>query len=59
MQPKYNKQLVPLAKQLRKEMTKEEDTFGMIFCESIPCAFPDRRFWGSILQIFTALKQSL
>ena len=39
MQPKYNKQLVPLAKQLRKEMTREERHLGYDFLRSYPVRF--------------------
>ena len=36
MQPKHNKQLVPLAKQLRKEMTKEERHLWYDFLQDYP-----------------------
>ena len=39
MQPKHNKQLVPLAKQLRKEMTKEERHLWYDFLRSYPVRF--------------------
>ena len=39
MQSKYNKQLVPLAKQLRKEMTKEERHLWYDFLRSYPVRF--------------------
>ena len=59
MQRKHNKDIVPTAKMLRKNMTKEEKHFGMIFCASIPFAFLVKRFSEGILQIFTAQRQSL
>ena len=43
MQPKHDKQLVPLAKQLRKEMTKEERHLWYGFLRSYPVRFPDKR----------------
>lgn len=36
MQSKYNKQLVPFAKQLRKEMTKEERHLWYDFLKQLP-----------------------
>ena len=56
MQSKYNKQLVPLAKQLRREMTKEERIYGMIFCVPIPSVSPGKRYWVNTLPIFIARK---
>ena len=58
MQYKHNKQLVPLAKQLRKEMTKENAIFGMIICERTLYAFPDKRSLKNILLTFTVRKQN-
>ena len=43
MQSKYNKQLVPLAKPLRKEMTREERHLWYDFLRSYPVRFPDKR----------------
>ena len=39
MKSKYNKQLVPLAKQLRKEMTKEERHLWYDFLRDYPTRF--------------------
>ena len=39
MQPKHNKQLVPLAKQLRKGMTKEERHLWYDFLKMYPVRF--------------------
>ena len=43
MQSKNNKQLVPLAKQMRKERTKEERHLRYVFLQSYPVRFPDNR----------------
>lgn len=56
MQSKHNKQLVPLAKQLRKEMTKEERHLWYDFCAIILSVFQDKRYLGDISRIFTAQK---
>ena len=47
MQSKHNKQLVPFAKQLRKEMTKEERICGMIFYVPILSVSHDKKFLGN------------
>ena len=39
MHPKHNPQLVPLAKQLRKEMTREERHLWYDFLRSYPVRF--------------------
>ena len=39
MERKHNKQLVPLVKQLRKEMTKEERHLWYDFLRRYPCRF--------------------
>ena len=39
MRSKHNKQLVPLAKQLRKEMTKEERHLWYDFLRTYPVRF--------------------
>ena len=44
MQSKHNKQLIPLAKQLRKEMTKKNGICGMIICVPILPVFPGKRY---------------
>ena len=58
MQSKHNKQLVPFAKQLRKEMTKEERHLWYDFLRTHPVRFPDKRCWESILPTFIAQKPS-
>ena len=46
MQSKYNKQLVPLAKQLRKEMTKEERHLWYDFLHTYPIRFSRQKVLG-------------
>ena len=58
MQPKHNKQLVPLAKQLRKEMTKEERHLWYDFLRSYPVRFSRQKVLGNTLQIFTVRTQN-
>ena len=52
MQPKYNKQLVPLAKQLRKEMTKEERHLWYDFLRSYPVRFSRQKVLGKYIADF-------
>ena len=49
MQPKHNKQLVPLAKQLRKEMTKEERHLWYDFLRSYPVRFSRQKVLGKYI----------
>ena len=46
MQSKHNKQLVPLAKQLRKEMTKEERHLWYDFLRTYPVRFSRQKVLG-------------
>lgn len=46
MQSKHNKQLVPLAKKLRKEMTKEERRLWYDFLRSYPVRFSRQKVLG-------------
>ena len=46
MQSKHNKQLGPLAKQLRKEMTKEERHLWYDFLRSYPIRFSWQKVVG-------------
>ena len=39
----YNKENIPLAKVLRKNMTPWNEKSGMIFCETIRCAFKGKK----------------
>ena len=59
MQRKHNKDIVPTAKMLRKNMTKEENHLWYDFLVHIPFAFLVKRFSEGILRIFTAQRQSL
>ena len=52
MQPKHNKQLVPLAKQLRKEMTKEERRLWYDFLRSHPVRFSRQKVLGKYIADF-------
>ncbi len=52
MQSKHNKQLVPLAKQLRKEMTKEERHLWYDFLRSYPVRFSRQKVLGKYIADF-------
>ena len=52
MQPKHNTQLVPLAKQLRKEMTKEERHLWYDFLRSYPVRFSRQKVLGKYIADF-------
>ena len=52
MQRKYNQQLVPLAKQLRKEMTKEERHLWYDFLRSYPVRFSRQKVLGKYIVDF-------
>ena len=59
MQPKYNKQLVPLAKQLRKEMTKEERHLWYDFLRSYPVRFSRQNVPGEYIADFYSAEEKL
>ena len=59
MQPKYNKQLVPFAKQLRKEMTKEERHLWYDFLRSYPVRFSRQKVLGKYIVDFYCAKAKL
>ena len=59
MQRKHNKDIVPTAKMLRKNMTKEEKHLWYDFLRTYPVRFLAKRFLASILRIFTVQRQSL
>lgn len=59
MQPKHNKQLVPLAKQLRKEMTKEERHLWYDFLRSYPIRFSRQKVLGKYIADFYNAKAKL
>ena len=52
MQRKHNKQLVPLAKQLRREMTKEERHLWYDFLRSYPVKFSRQKVLGKYIADF-------
>ena len=52
MQSKHNRQLVPLAKQLRKEMTKEERHLWYDFLRSYPVRFSRQKVLGKYIADF-------
>ena len=59
MQPKHNKQLVPLAKQLRREMTKEERHLWYDFLKSYPEKFLRQKVIGKYIVDFYCAKAKL
>ena len=52
MQHKHNKQLVPFAKQLRKEMTKEERHLWYDFLRTYPVRFSRQKVLGKYIVDF-------
>jgi len=52
MQSKQNKQLVPLAKQLRKDMTKEERHLWYDYLRSYPVRFSRQKVLGKYIVDF-------
>ena len=59
MQLKHNKQLVPLAKQLRKEMTKEERHLCYDFLRSYPVRFSRQKVLGKYIADFYSAQAKL
>ena len=59
MQPKHNKQLVPLAKQLRKEMTKEERHLWYDYLRTHPVRFSRQKVLGKYIADFYSAKAKL
>ena len=59
MQSKHNKQLVPLAKQLRKEMTKEERHLWYDFLRSYPVRFSRQKVLGKYIADFYSAEANL
>ena len=59
MQPKYNKQLVPLAKKLRKEMTKEERRLWYDFLRAYPVRFSRQKVLGQYIVDFYSAEAKL
>ena len=59
MQRKHNKDIVPTAKMLRKNMTKEEKHLWYDFLRNYHIRFFVKMFLESILLIFTVPRQNL
>ena len=59
MQSKYNKQLVPLAKQLRKEMTKEERHLWYDYLRTYPVRFSRQKVLGKYIADFYSAEAKL
>ena len=59
MQPKYNKQLVPFAKQLRREMTKEERHLWYDFLRTYPVRFSRQKVLGKYIADFYSAEAKL
>ena len=59
MQSKNNKQLVPFAKQLRKEMTKEERRLWYDFLRSYPVRFSRQKVLGKYIADFYSAEAQL
>lgn len=59
IQSKHNKQLVPLAKHLRKEMTKEERHLWFDFLRSYPVRFSRQKVLGKYIADFYSAEARL
>ena len=59
IRPKHNKQLVPLAKQLRKEMTREERCLWCVFLRSYPVRFSRQKVLGKYIADFYSAEAKL
>ena len=59
MQYKHNKQLVPLAKHLRKEMTKEERHLWYDFLRTYPVRFTRQKVLGKYIADFYSSEAKL
>ncbi len=59
MQSKHNKQLVPFAKQLRKEMTKEERHLWYDFLRKYPIRFSRQKVLGKYIVDFYSSQAKL
>ena len=59
MQSKHNKQLVPLGKQLRKEMTKEERHLWYDFLRDYPIKFTRQKVLGKYIVDFYCAQAKL
>ena len=59
MQPKHNKELTPLAKQLRSEMTKKERHLWYDFLRTYPIRFSRQKVLGRYIVDFYSAKAKL
>ena len=59
MQSKHNRQLVPLAKQLRREMTKEERHLWYDFLRSYPVRLSRQKVLGKYIADFYSAEAKL
>ena len=59
MQSKHNKQLVPLARALRKNMTKEERRFWYDFLRDYPVRFSRQKVLGRYIADFYSAEAKL
>ena len=59
MQAKHNKELTPLAKQLRREMTKEERHLWYDFLRTYPVRFSRQKVLGRYIVDFYSAKAKL
>ena len=59
MRSKHNKQLVPFAKQLRKNMTKEEKHLWYDFLHDYPIRFSRQKILGEYIADFYCAKAGL
>ena len=59
VQPKHNKELTPLAKQLRREMTKEERHLWYDFLRTYPVRFSRQKVLGKYIVDFYSAKAKL
>ena len=59
MQSKHNKQLVPLVRQLRKEMTKEERHLWYNFLRTYPIRFSRQKVLGKYIADFYSAQAKL
>ena len=59
MHPKHNPQLVPLAKQLRKEMTREERHLWYDFLRYYPVRFSRQKVLGKFIADFYSAEAKL
>ena len=59
LQSKHNKQLTPLAKQLRKEMTKEERHLWYDFLRNYPVRFSRQKVLGKYIADFYSAEAKL